>query len=55
LPAFLIPQPAGTASVAVSVPGSAGLIGLPIYCQALLLHWPSDARFSNVLADMIQL
>ena len=53
LPPILIPQPAGVGSVSVAVPNDPGLIGLPIYMQALLVPYPLPARLSNVVSDVV--
>lgn len=41
LPPFLIPQPAGFGSVSVALPSAPSLVGLPVYCQALIVPDPS--------------
>ncbi len=53
LPAFVIPQPAGVASVSVVVPNNPSLVGVAIYAQALLVQFPVQNRLTNVTADVI--
>ena len=53
LPPFLIPQPAGVGSVSIAVPNAPGLVGISIYCQALLVPYPYQAKLTNVTADVI--
>jgi hypothetical protein len=52
LPPFAIPQPAGVGSVSVTVPNVAGLAGVSLYAQALLVD-AQGARLSNVTGDVI--
>ncbi len=51
LPLIAIPQPLGTGSLNLQVPVIPGLIGTPIYAQALLISNALPPRFSNVVAD----
>ena len=53
LPPFVIPQPAGVASVSLTVPNDASLVGAPIFGQALLIQYPASTRLTTVTADVI--
>jgi hypothetical protein len=53
LPALAIPQPAGVSSVSLVIPNVPGLVGLPLYAQALLIQHPA-AFLTNATEDVIQ-
>ena len=53
-PTLILPQPAGVGSVSWTLPNVPGLIGQELYSQALLVAYPNDLHFSNVLRDVIQ-
>ena len=54
LPPFVVPQPAGTASVSVTVPNAAALAGVSLHAQVVLWQQPFAPRLSNATADVIQ-
>jgi len=53
LPAFLIPQPAGVASVTMSIPNIPALAGIHLYSQAIHLQYLATERLTNGTADRI--
>jgi len=53
LPFVQIARPAGVASVSWSVPNAPAFVGLEILTQALVVHWPLEARLTNVIAERI--
>jgi hypothetical protein len=54
LPAVVIPQPAGVGTVAWTPPNVPGMVGMPLYSQALVVPWPFDARLTNVVGGVVQ-
>ncbi|HEX5052449.1 MAG TPA: VCBS repeat-containing protein [Planctomycetota bacterium] len=54
LPTVVIPQPAGVGSIAWTVPNVPNAVGTAIYSQALIVSWPFGARFTNVVAGVVQ-
>ena len=54
LPAFAISAATGAGSLRVRVPSHPGLVGLPLFAQALLVAWPAGpVLLTNVTADRI--
>ena len=53
-PAILIPQPAGVASVAFTIPNAPSLSGVELHCQSMLVSFPSELRLSNAVVDVVQ-
>jgi hypothetical protein len=51
---FLIPQPAGVASVSLTIPNVPALAGVRLYSQALMVHYPLTERLSNGTAVVIR-
>ena len=53
LPHFVVPQPAGVASLFLAVPNAPSLVGVPIHTQALLIQLPGQSLLTNVNTDII--
>jgi hypothetical protein len=53
LPPLLIPQPTGMASLSIAVPNNPVLAGIPIHAQAVLVQYPLQARFTNVITEWV--
>ena len=54
LPALMIPQPAGMASTSFAVPKVAGIAGISLYAQVLIVTLPpAPVRLTNVTADVL--
>jgi len=54
LPVIAVPQPLGTASLQLTVPAVAGLIGTDLHVQALMVHFAGTPRFSNVVDTVFE-
>jgi hypothetical protein len=53
LRAVVIPQSAGVASVAMTIPNDGRLVGLELHAQALVRQLPGAAYLTNAIADVI--
>ncbi len=53
LPPFLVPHPAGVASISLPVPNLPSLVGTTLSAQAVLVPFPYPARLTGVVSDVL--